>query len=237
MAPKPWTWQSTKIGPGPTPNEPPEGWQEIDAKTGAPVGIDRGFDYAPGANAGTAFSELIGQKLFRLDAPIGAAMWQMLRPVVIDELAQGFSTFVGTVLAGPPRGKSMVIGALKPSWVQTAESRGISPATADITVRDQDIWHTFRTGKADQLDLGWYKDLPRHVDAPDAVLLDSTHSGEPAILLIYNQGSTGAKLVVRINYRTKKLGEANIVETGKKVDVSGIRAQIGHGYDLIEGSL
>jgi beta-1,4-mannooligosaccharide/beta-1,4-mannosyl-N-acetylglucosamine phosphorylase len=26
MAPKPWTWQSTKIGPGPTPIETTEGW-------------------------------------------------------------------------------------------------------------------------------------------------------------------------------------------------------------------
>lgn len=30
--------------------EPPEGWDEIDEKTGAPVGIDKGWAYAPGAS-------------------------------------------------------------------------------------------------------------------------------------------------------------------------------------------
>ena len=29
--------------------DPPQGWNAIDPKTGAPVGIDKGFDYAPGA--------------------------------------------------------------------------------------------------------------------------------------------------------------------------------------------
>lgn len=29
--------------------QPPEGWDTIDPKTGAPLGIDKGFDYAPGA--------------------------------------------------------------------------------------------------------------------------------------------------------------------------------------------
>lgn len=30
--------------------QPPHGWDSIDPKTGAPVGIDKGFDYAPGAS-------------------------------------------------------------------------------------------------------------------------------------------------------------------------------------------
>jgi len=35
----------------------------------------------------------------------------------------------------------------------------------------------------------------------------------------------------------KKLGELNVVETGKPVDPSGIKAMLGHGYILVDGVL
>ncbi|MFM2056057.1 MAG: hypothetical protein RLY71_442 [Pseudomonadota bacterium] len=37
-----------KVPPG-APTTPPDGWDQINPKTGAPMGIDKGFDYAPGA--------------------------------------------------------------------------------------------------------------------------------------------------------------------------------------------
>lgn len=43
--------------------EPPEGWKTIDPKTGAPVGIDKGFDYAPGANTQTPLRQFVQDKL------------------------------------------------------------------------------------------------------------------------------------------------------------------------------
>lgn len=45
---------------------PPKGWAAINPKTGAPVGIDRGFDYAPGANTRTSLEDFVRQKLIRL---------------------------------------------------------------------------------------------------------------------------------------------------------------------------
>ena len=53
---------------------PPEGWDAIDPKTGAPVGIDKGWGYAPGANTSTPYRKFIQDKLLSVDAPIGAAM-------------------------------------------------------------------------------------------------------------------------------------------------------------------
>lgn len=218
--------------------EPPAGWGEISPKTGAPAGIDKGFDYAPGANARRPLQDLIGQKLIRLDGRIGAAMAQALEPALRAERAAAFAEFVDAALAGPPKGALFVAGALKPKWVAAAEDAGIPPATADISVRDEDARHTFRPGKEHPLDLAWYKRLPEHLDSPGVVVLDTTHDQEPAFLLIYRADEGGAdKLVVRINYRIKRVGLGNIVQTGKLVTLDDIRAQIGHGYKLVEGSL
>ncbi len=133
----------------------------------------------------------------------------------------------------------MTVGALSPSWVDAAASHGVTPATVNISVRDADVWHTFRDAKTAKLPLDWYQDLPRHLRAPGAVVLDMTRTDEPAFLLIYAAGAAAAskKLVMRVNYRIKKGGVVNIIETGKLVDTSGIRAMIGHGYELVEGSL
>jgi len=78
-----------------------------------------------------------------------------------------------------------------------------------------------------------------HAFYKGAVVLDMTRTDEPAFLLIYAAGAAAAskKLVMRVNYRIKKGGVVNIIETGKLVDTSGIRAMIGHGYELVEGSL
>jgi hypothetical protein len=217
--------------------EPPGGWNTTVPKTGAPPGIDKGWAYAPGANTTASLQELIEQKLIKLDAPIGAAMWEALRPVWVEEQTRAFAAFVDATLADVARGKHVVVGALKPRWIDAASAEGVAPASAEIAVRDADVWHTFRSSKTDKLDLAWYKDLPRHLASPDATLLDVTHPGEPAYLLIYGSETEAAKLVVRINYRVKKKGLMNIVETGSVVDTSGIRATIGHGYTIIEGSL
>ena len=216
---------------------PPEGWDSVVAKTGSPPGIDKGWAYAPGANASTPLQALIDAKLFKLDAPIGAAMYKALGPVLLAQKSAAFSDFVDGTLSAFVTGKAFVAGALKPAWVDAATKAGLAPVTAEIVVRDADVWHTLRDSKQAALSLDWYKGLPALLDQPGAVVLDTTHPNEPAFLLFFDSDNSAEKLVVRINYRVKKLGTTNIVETGRKVDLSGVRAMIGHGYELIEGSL
>lgn len=43
--------------------QPPEGWDSIDPKTGAPLGIDKGWAYAPGASADVSLRQLVQGKL------------------------------------------------------------------------------------------------------------------------------------------------------------------------------
>lgn len=52
---------------------PPDGWDAIDPKTGAPAGIDRGFDYAPGA-ADAALQDMVKARLINYPPAIAAAL-------------------------------------------------------------------------------------------------------------------------------------------------------------------
>lgn len=221
--------------------EPPDGWDTEGEATGTPPGIDKGWDYAPGANAATPLADLIDRKLLNLEAPIGAQMWEALAPALdLEARVKVFGEWVDEVLARTDRysrGDIKAVGGLKKKWVDAAAKAQLVPATADISVRDRDVWHTFRTGKTDQVSTDWYRQLPAHLEQPGAVLLDKTKPSEPAFLLIYPGANKSSKLVVRVNYRLKRQGLANIVETGKMVDAQGVRGQIGHGYDLIDGSL
>ncbi len=65
--------------------EPPAGWDVKLPKTGAPDGIDKGWDYAPGQNAETALRDLVEKKLIKLHPAIGAALAEALRPVLAKE--------------------------------------------------------------------------------------------------------------------------------------------------------
>lgn len=54
--------------------EPPAGWAERSDKTGAPVGIDRGWAYAPGAGADTALRQMVQDKLIGYPPAITKAL-------------------------------------------------------------------------------------------------------------------------------------------------------------------
>lgn len=138
-----------------------------------------------------------------------------------------------------PKGAIFSMGELKPSWVEALNANGIELKAIDIVVRDQDIAHTFRNAKHIQLSKDWYKKLPHHLQYPDAVILDTSHKNEPALLLIYKGNESANKLVVRLNYNVRKRGVLNIVETGRPISkhLNMIRGGIGKFYVLLEGSL
>ncbi|MBK9441405.1 MAG: virion morphogenesis protein [Comamonadaceae bacterium] len=56
--------------------EPPDGWDTVDAKTGAPPGIDKGWAYAPGANARASLQSLVDAKLAKLSPELAHALSQ-----------------------------------------------------------------------------------------------------------------------------------------------------------------
>ncbi len=54
--------------------EPPVGWDSVDAKTGAPLGIDKGWAYAPGAGTDVSLRELVQEKLITYPEAIARAL-------------------------------------------------------------------------------------------------------------------------------------------------------------------
>ena len=55
--------KAVRLPRGNDATSPPDGWDTIDEKTGAPLGIDKGWGYAPGANANASLRSLVQDKL------------------------------------------------------------------------------------------------------------------------------------------------------------------------------
>ena len=217
--------------------------EHINKKTGehtrVPVGVHPAFAYNPGKAALRDISQgrMIGAKIAAAPAPLGAAVAKTFPSA---QIGAGFDKFFDQAIAERtrPQGRMMVVGALQPTWVAAATRAGVAPVSAEIAVLDRNISHTFRSAKVSPLPMAWYRDLPTHLKTPRAVLLDTADARHPAFLLIYDDvGDARKKLVVRINYKLKRGGVMNVVESGKVLDVADLKAGIGHGYELVEGSL
>lgn len=67
----------------------PDGWDAIDPKTGAPVGIDKGWDYAPGATVSNAVQQMAA-KTQQWDYTLAKAYMQGMPDGVRDQLASAY---------------------------------------------------------------------------------------------------------------------------------------------------
>lgn len=100
--------RSAKAGLG----EPPEGWNKVDPKTGAQVGIDKGFDYAPGANTETPLRQMVQDKLISYPEAISSALSRDVgRYINATERASQFAARMQTERAN-----------VEPLWIGFVES-------------------------------------------------------------------------------------------------------------------
>lgn len=218
-----------------------------------PVGVDPGFDYNVGRASLARSGELFLQKAVDIEPRLaGRAVREALtHPRVMDALATEFGEFARRwineartaerALSAGERypiktiGEMRHVGALSPAAIEALAREGLAPASAVISVRDTDIVHAFRSIKTDPLPEEWYAALPRHLLAPQAVLLDQSKPSLPALLLAYPLEGDAAKLVIEMDYRVKDGGEkvrANIVRAGRRLPADALRA-----YKVIEGAL
>lgn len=227
----------------------PANWNVLDGKTGAPIGIDKGWAYAPGATAAADITHL-AKKLPELPAEIGASLFGLaIRQREALQLQASWSEFLDASLTTHVQQRSMIVGALLPEWVAAAETHGVKIASAEIAVTDKGIQHTFRgtsavtvpgrrAGEIDPkqlpLDPDWYRHLPAHLRAPQAVLLDSGGKDQ-ALILVYPVEGSVAKLVIRINVDVVRRGNMNTVTSGRIVDRSDVKADVSRGIHIIAG--
>lgn len=214
--------------------EPPEAWDTRDAKGRLP-GIDKGWDYAPGANARAELRTLADNKLLNLAAPIGAAMWKTLKPALEMERRLSWYDALDAWRAarhtGAPR--TFIAGALAPdtlAWL--GREKDIHPISAEIGIQDKLVLgkKEARHQKAgDGLTEAQWRQLPALLEAPERILFD-TRSGH--LLFIGEAADAAGKLTVEFDYLASK-------KTGKMLNmvVSAYRQRVPDIDGMIKGGI
>jgi hypothetical protein len=211
----------------------PDGWQAINPKTGAPVGIDKGFDYASGARANEPLQSLIDDRLTRLAAPIGSRLYQAMEPVLQAEQAAAYRGFVEEVLADPAtRGRSVIAGAIAPDILEWLAARSAAPASAEIVLQDGLIAGLAEVGGAGEASWGaeeWLA-LRDALAEPLEVLLD-TRNGRLVYILPAAEGRPG-KLAIALGYGQQEAGELNRLVSAFRLSDDAIAAGLRDGQFL-----
>ena len=209
--------------------EPPAGWQQIDPKTGAQDGIDRGFDYAPGASTARSMQSLVNDKLINLDAPIGAAMWEVLKPVLTAErLAVWQGVVDATVSSMQATGTAALVHTVDPATVAALQANGVELANSAVWMRDTELLHAIRDTKTERgavLPESVWRDLPNWLDSADPYL----DTQDQALIYAMDLGARVGKVAVRVNFNEKGRFDgvrarivSNFIQTGGMVNVRNI---------------
>lgn len=226
------------------PDEPLVEWKN--PRTGevvaVPANIDPGFAY----NVGEArmrwkgLLDAVAGRIVRLPPIEGAVLFESLDDVALGKVAEVFAGFFEQAMAGPPAGRFALAGVISRRILERMAEAGVLPTSAEIMVRDHDLWHALRDAKTNPIDRAWWAQLPMRLRAPMAVLLDNTHA-DPALLYMF-AADGGKKVLIRLDYRVKKpqRGRVNIVRTGAVLtdgEIDSLRGQLGNGMTLLEGHL
>ncbi|MFN3985729.1 MAG: phage minor head protein [Rhodocyclaceae bacterium] len=204
--------------------EPPGGWDTPLPSTGAPRGIDPGWDYAPGANASTPLADLVGQKLINLEAPIGAQMWQTLEPALRAEQRLALADMVDAAVATMrTSGAAALATVVAPPTVAALAQMGHALESADVWLRDEELVHALRDAKAARkasLSPQVWRDLPRLLETATPYW----DTVDPALVYVVDIGGPGlGKVLVRINYRDKlRIGGKRTRVTSNYVRTGGV---------------
>jgi SPP1 gp7 family putative phage head morphogenesis protein len=202
------------------PDTPPADWS-----------ADEGWGYAPGANAATPWRDLIDRKLFRLDAPIGAAMWERLKGVVADELRRALADMVDRVSRTQrANGESLLVAGVASATVaDLARAHAVELESAGVWLRDHDLLHALRSSKealGHALPAEVWRDLPRLLEEATPYL----DTVDQALVFVFDAPNGTGKVVVRVNYSEKVRRDgkrervtANFVRTGGVIAEADIR--------------
>lgn len=217
---------STRAGLG----EPPDGWDKRDPKTGLFPGIDKGFDHAPGAATEWPLQRFIDQKLLKLDAPIGAEMWEVLKPALAKERLDAWQAAFDSARATMrPTNEALAVHTISPSEVKTLAQQGIELENAIVWMRDSELVHAIRDIKSDRgitLPDEVWRDLPLHL-ADAQAYLDTNKNN---LVYAFDLGPRQGKVAIEVNYNEKGRFDgvrakivSNFVRTGGMLDLHNLR--------------
>lgn len=209
--------------------EPAPGWDTVMEATGAPPGIDKGWDYAPGANANQPLKKFIDEKLIKLDAPVGAAMHEALKPALQAEQQAAWWKMVDrTASTMKATGEAQLAHVIAPKTVQSLASHGVALDNAAVWLRDDELVHALRAYKANHggtLPLAIWRGL-RELLAIATPYLDTV---DLALVYAFDVKNALGKILVRINYKEKARFDgvrdrvtSNFIRTGGMVEIDNI---------------
>ncbi|MCL1860979.1 MAG: phage minor head protein [Proteobacteria bacterium] len=210
---------------------PPKGWDVPDPKTGMPPGIGKGWDYAPGAKGATPLAYLLEQKLFKLDARIGAAMWEALAPAIdMERELQWYGTLESWLKDPVIRGRSAVIGALSTETISKLTARKLPiPKTAEIALADRlVVGRKQKRHEAAQNGLTEeeWRALPRILANTKRIYHD-TRSGN--LIFVADGSDALTKIAVEFNPAQLKKTPHNQIDTAFRVSAEDVAASIKGG--------
>lgn len=206
--------------------DPPEGWDQIDPKTGEQLGIDKSFGYAPGASVNKPMLDLIDNKLINLDAPLGVAMWDVLKPALLAEQSASFANWVdGVVQFGSTRHTRQIAGVMQSQEIDYLTQAGKAPVTAEIAIED-----SLLVGKkaqrheafGDALTIDEWKSVPAALANDPKVYFDKINETLLYVLPSLTENRS-IKLAVSVNFVTARPKETvNLARSGFKINVQAL---------------
>lgn len=211
--------------------EPPAGWQEHSAKTGAPVGIDQGFDYAPGASTQKSLMDFVEKKLINLESSVGSHMWELIQDAVKQEQALAWQNMVERVSTTlMATGEARQAHVVEAETVKSLADVGVKLENAAVWLRDNELLHALRDYKdarGASLPIEVWQNLREHLD--DATPYLDTE--DQALIYVFDVPDGLGKLVVRVNYKEKARFDgvrdritSNFIRTGGWIDAGDLGA-------------
>ena len=183
--------------------EPPHGWQTVDSKFKPAELVASGWNFAPGANVLRPLKDFIDAKLIRLDAPIGAAMFAAMRPLLVEEMQADVAAMVASVaVSEQASGTAALVQVVSPATVKDLAGRGVLLQSADVWLRDNELLHALRDVKSDRgatIPVDVWKDLPAYLSNATPYL----DSHDPALIYAFDLPDGLGKVLVRVNYTEK----------------------------------
>jgi hypothetical protein len=218
----------------------PEGWDQRDAEGNLP-GVDKGFDYQPGASTQTPMQDFIDQKLINLEAPIGAALWESLAPVLKQETETRYLQWL-SLLASDATAKSQIplVGAISLMDLTWLDDHGKTlPKTAEIGISSgvisgpKAIRHA---NNGDAIEWQIWENLPTMIADPLAVLFDNDKG---TLLYVLPEASARRpQLVIEFDYLRKAKSGMNMIISGYRPSDTDLQARIDNGLlTLMRGDL
>ena len=128
--------------------EPPEGWAQTDPATGAPVGIDEGWGYAPGARADSELRSFVQDKLIEYPP----AIERMLSVDVNRHLntTERITDFVQRVRDGSLRNEDLWMGFVEPeAAARIKAATGQDVDSYMVLLPEDNVRHTYREHRWD----------------------------------------------------------------------------------------